>query len=171
VSTVSEPTVIKGEEPMNVEIKNMPELRLAAVRHVGPYEGIPEAFERIGQFLGSDAALFRQHGATMIAVYHDDPEAVLAELLRSDAAIVVPPGLNVPDGLVDEKIPAGRFACVVHVGPYEQLGDVWRRFKGEWLPASGHHAATGPSYEIYLNDPATTPKADLRTEMCIPVGD
>jgi effector-binding domain-containing protein len=32
------------------------------------------------------------------------------------------------------------------------------------LPANGHRAAN-PSYEVYLNNPMTTPKADLLTEI------
>ena len=41
----------------------------------------------------------------------------------------------------------------LHVGPYEQLGDVWARFLGEWVPASGNRIGDGVSYEIYTNNP------------------
>ncbi|MBW8770935.1 MAG: GyrI-like domain-containing protein, partial [Gemmatimonadetes bacterium] len=34
----------------------------------------------------------------------------------------------------------------MHIGPYEQLGDTWARFMGEWLPASGRRMAYGVSY-------------------------
>jgi len=74
-----------------------------------------------------------------------------------------------PEGLVEQRIPAGRYASALHVGPYEKLGDAWARFMGEWLPASGHRMGTGPSYEIYLNDPMKVPKHELRTEMYIPI--
>ena len=154
---------------MNVEIKQIPERRLGTVRHVGPYNQIPLAFERLGQILGPAAASLRQRGSAMIAIYHDDPESVPLEQLRSDAAVIVPPDLALPDGLVEQRIPAGRYACALHVGPYEQLGDAWARFMGEWLPAGGHRVGSGPSYEIYLNDPTTTPKPELRTEMYIPL--
>jgi effector-binding domain-containing protein len=33
---------------MKVETKEMPELRLVTVRHIGSYQGISEAFERLG---------------------------------------------------------------------------------------------------------------------------
>ena len=156
---------------MKVEIKQMPELHLGTIRHVGSYEQIGRAFARLGQILGPETALFMQHGSAMIAVYYDDPGSVPADRLRSDAAIVLPPDLALPVGLVEQHVPAGQFGCALHVGPYEQLGEAWRRPKGEWLPASGHQAGTGPSYEVYLNDPTTTPKPELRTEMYIPIAD
>ena len=37
---------------MNVEIKHMPALRVATVRHVGPYSRISEAFGRLGDIAG-----------------------------------------------------------------------------------------------------------------------
>lgn len=105
----------------------------------------------------------------MVAIYHDDPEVVPVEHLRSDAAVVVPDDVPLPDGLSEQHLPAGEFACTLHVGPYEQLGDTWARFMGEWLPASGRCVGTGPSHEIYQNDPRTTPKAELRTTLHIPL--
>jgi AraC family transcriptional regulator len=147
----------------------MPELRLGTVRHIGPYNQIPIAFEQLGQRLGPAAAVIRERGTSMIAIYHDDPESVSPDQLRSDAAVVVPADLVLPDGVVEQRVPAGRYACALHVGPYEQLGDAWARFMGEWVPASGYRIAPSPCYEIYLNDPAATPKASLRTEMYIPL--
>src|SRR5262249_51774954 len=37
-----------GGKHMKVEIKERPEMRVAAVRHIGPYNQIPVAFERLG---------------------------------------------------------------------------------------------------------------------------
>jgi AraC family transcriptional regulator len=152
---------------MDFEIKQMPELRVGGVRHTGPYNQIPQAFERLGSIAGP--AGLERPGATMLAIYHDDPDTTPPDQLRSDAAIVVPENVPLPDGLVEQRIAAGRYACTVHVGPYEELGDAWARFRGEWLPASGHRIGRGVSYEIYRNTPATVPKEALRTEMYIPI--
>ena len=152
---------------MDVEIKDMPELRVGTVRHVGPYNQIPKAFERLGAIAGP-AGLLR-HAGTMIAIYHDDPESTPQDQLRSDAALVVPEGVKLPEGLVEQHIAAGRYARTVHVGPYEQLGDVWARFLGEWVPASGNRIGDGVSYEIYTNTPAQVPKKELRTELYVPL--
>ena len=156
-----------GGLTMDVEIKEMPELRVGAVKHVGPYNQIPKAFERLGAVAGP-AGLLR-HAGSMIAIYHDDPETTPQDQLRSEAALVVPEGIKLPEGLVEEHIAGGRYARTLHVGPYEQLGDVWARFLGEWVPASGNRIGDGVSYEIYLNNPTQVPKQELRTELYVPL--
>jgi len=157
-----------GGLTMDVEIKEMPELRVGTVRHVGPYNQIPQAFERLGAIAGPAGLLGAAN--TMMAIYHDDPETTPQDQLRSDAALVVPEGVRLPEPLVEQHIAAGRYARTVHVGPYEQLGDVWARFLGEWVPASGNRIGDGVSYEIYTNTPGQVPKEELRTELYVPLG-
>jgi AraC family transcriptional regulator len=153
---------------MQVEIRDIPELRVGGVPHRGPYNQISDAFTRLGQIAGA-AGLFQQPGAVMVGIYHDDPESTAADQLRSDAGIVVPNGVTLPAGLTEQHLPAGRYACTVHVGPYETLGDTWMRLKSEWLRASGERVSDGSSYEYYLNDPRTTPRDRLETEIRIPL--
>ena len=152
---------------MNVEIREMPDLRVAAVRHTGPYNQSPVAFEQLGKIAGPAGLV--QPGAAMLAIYHDDPETTAQDQLRSEAGIVVPEDVRLPNELVEEHIPAGKYACTVHVGPYEKLGDTWARFMGEWLPASGHRVGSGASFEIYRNTPMTAPKDQLVTELYISI--
>jgi AraC family transcriptional regulator len=157
-----------GGQMMDVQIQEMPELRVGTVRHVGPYNQIPNAFGRLGSIAGP-AGLFQKPGAAMIAIYHDDPDSVPQDQLRSDAGIVVPDGTPLPQELGEQRLPSGRYARTRHVGPYEQLGDTWARFMGEWLPASDHRIGAGPSYEIYRNDPTKTPKHELVTDLFISI--
>lgn len=145
---------------MEVTIKDQPELRVAGVRHIGPYHEIGRAFARIGSIAGAHLA----RGSRMIGIFHDDPESTAPDQLRSDAAITLPGTASGPDGLVEQRIPAGRYAHVLHKGGYEGLPGAWAALKKEWLPKSGHRMS-GPSYEVYLNDPSSTPKADLLTEI------
>ena len=155
---------------MDVEIKQMPEQRVAAVRHLGPYNEIGEAFGRLGAIAGP-AGLLTQPGAAMIALYHDDPESTPTDQLRSDAGVAVPGDVELPGELAEHRLPAGRYAKTVHAGGYEKLGDTWARFLGEWLPESGEQLGSGPSYERYVNDPTTTPKDKLLTEIYVPIAD
>jgi AraC family transcriptional regulator len=161
------PRFTRGEPAMHVEIEDMPELRVATVRHVGPYHRIQEAFARLGE-LAAAAGLFGPESA-MIAIYHDDPETTPGPELQSDAALVVSARATLPDGLVEQRLPAGRYAHTRHVGPYARLGDTWSRFMGEWLPSSEHRIADGASYEIYRNTPGDTPQEELVTDLYLPL--
>jgi AraC family transcriptional regulator len=105
----------------------------------------------------------------MIAIYHDDPETTPAEALRSDAGLVISNGRTMPDGLSELRLPAGRYARTSHIGPYDVLGDVWARFLGGWLPSSGHRIGAGGTFEIYRNDPTTTPAEALHTDLYVAI--
>jgi AraC family transcriptional regulator len=157
----------EGASNMHVELKEMPELRVATISHVGPYNRISEAFARLGPIAASAGLL--ETRPTMLAIYHDDPESTTPADLRSDAAIVVSREAKLPADLGEQRVPGGRYACTTHVGPYEQLGDVWARFLGDWLPRSNERARDGVSFEIYRNTPADVPKEKLVTELYVPL--
>ena len=157
-----------GGKNMNVDILEQPELRLATVRHIGPYNQIPEAFDRLCHVAGP-AGLFNSSGAHVLAVYYDDPEQTPATELRSDAAIVLGEGIACPDQLTEGHIPGGKYARYTHLGPYEQIGDAWARLLGEWLPSSGLRMGEGETYEIYMNDPGKVEMAEIRTDLYVPV--
>ena len=63
----------------------------------------------------------------------------------------------------------GEYAVGTHVGPYDGLPNAWNELCGKWLPTSGRTFANAPSFEVYLNDCNTTPPADLRTELYVPL--
>ena len=157
--------VTRGGPAMKVETTQQPELRVATVRHVGPYQRIYEAFDKLGAIAAQARLLGPQ--AAMIAIYHDDPETTPAAELRSDAALVVAPGVELPEGLTELRLPAGRYARATHVGPYHLLGDTWSRLMGEWLPASGHRVGDGVCYELYRNTPGDAPAEKLVTELYV----
>jgi AraC family transcriptional regulator len=156
-----------GGTNMHVEIKTLPNWRLATVRHIGPYNQITEAFERLGQLAGPRG--LAKPGTKMLALYHDDPDTTPQNELRSDAALVVDPTAELPAELSEQHLAAGRYAMTVHVGPYEQLGDTWARLMGQWLPASEHRLGAGVSFELYRNTPQDTPQHALETELYIPL--
>jgi len=152
---------------MNIDIEPMPALRLGTVRHVGAYSEISEAFARLHAVVAR-ADPSRAEGA-MIAVYYDDPETTVPARLRSDAAITLPAGRPLPEGLGELCLRAGRYAHATHVGPYSELARAWSELEHEWLPSSGEHVGPGQRYEIYRNTPETTEQEALRTDLYLPL--
>jgi len=155
-------------KPVKVTIEKMPELRVGAVRHVGPYMQIGRAFAKLGEIV-ERAGVGKEGDMVMLAIYHDDPRTTPADKLRSEAALSFPRGAPLPKDLEEHTVPAGRYARTTHVGPYETLDAAWTGLIREWLPASGERMRQRPSYEIYRNTPETTKPEDLRTDLYIPL--
>jgi AraC family transcriptional regulator len=150
---------------MDVRITQQPEVRVGTVRHIGPYETISQAFERLGAVLSGAK---RPARTQLLALYYDDPQTTAADRLRSDAALAFPQGFDVPAGLIERRLAAGKYASAVHVGAYDQLGQAWATLKKE-VAARGLRATGAVSYELYLNDPMSVPSSELRTELFMPV--
>jgi AraC family transcriptional regulator len=150
---------------MDVRITQQPEVRVGTVRHIGPYETISQAFERLGAVLSGAK---RPANTQLLALYYDDPQTTAADRLRSDAALAFPQGFDVPAGLIERRLAAGKYASAVHVGAYDQLGNAWATLKKE-VAARGLRATGAVSYELYLNDPMNVPSSELRTELFMPV--
>lgn len=145
---------------MDVTIVTQPELRIAGIRHIGPYMEIGREFGRLGGLLKGPPP----QGAQMIALYHDDPDLVATDHLRSDAAFTLPGHAPAPSGLIEHHVPAGVYARAIHKGSYEGLPAAWSALKKEWLPTSGRKMGH-PSYEIYVNNPMNAKPEDLITEI------
>lgn len=156
------------EVEMDVRIAEMDEKRVVACPHRGPYSDIASAFAQLDTLL-REGSVRADACVEMVAIQYDDPDEVPAAELRADAGVVVRGEVAVPPGLRLVRIPAGTYACAVHEGPYDRLGDAWARFMGQWLPGSGRALASGPTYERYLNTPMTAAPHELRTEMYLPL--
>ena len=159
----------RGALVMDVDIETCPPRRVAALSHRGAYNTIGSAFERLGAVAGP-AGLFAHAGALGVAIYYDDPDNVPAAQLRSDAGVLVPPDVPLPDGLHEVLLPAGRWARTLHRGSYAGIGDAWQRFVGQWLPQSGHRMnAAGDCFELYLNHPGQVREEELETLLYVPL--
>ena len=158
----------KEKIPYTVEVKELPELLVAYVRHVGPFQQIGQAFERLMRWAGP-RGLLRFPQTKSLAVYHDSPEVTETGKLRSDACITVPEGTQVEGEVGLLRIPGGKFA----VGRFEitagQFGQAWDALMGEWLPQSGWQPDDRMCYELYLNDPQQHPQHRFIVDICEPV--
>lgn len=157
-----------GGSLVDIHLDTLPPLRLATVEHRGPFNQIGAAFERLSAIAGA-AGLFAQPTVMMLATYDEDPEGKPAEELRSRAGITIADGMPMPEGLEEQQISGGRYACHTHIGSFRGLGDAWQRFMGDALPSSGYVVRPGAALEIYRSDMRTTPEAEYRTDLLVPI--
>ena len=154
-------------EPMKVKIKRLTPLKVAFVRHVGPYDQCGRAWEKLCAHLVREGQF--GPGAQFIGQCHDDPEVTPPEKIRYDACCVVDDGFQ-PSGEVGvQAIPGGDYAMTTHFGPYHRLSETYASLYGQWLPRSGRECRSAPSLEFYLTDPENTEPEDLVTDIYAPL--
>jgi AraC family transcriptional regulator len=155
------------DDMYEVEIVDAGPVRVAAIEHRGDYQLMTRVFERLAtaaatnRWLGPDTRIF--------GIYHDDPAVVPAADLRAVACMSVAK-LWQPAGDVGEaRIEGGRYAKVVHTGPYTELETPYNWLYRTWLPESGEEPRDLPCIEEYLNDPRQVPAKDLETAVMMPL--
>ncbi len=163
---------MKETNTNNIEVREMPELTVAYVRHVGPYKGDAKLFEGLFTKLMTWAGpkgLLRFPETQVLAVYHDDPEATDEEKLRISACITVDPGTPVEGEIGRMTVPGGKFAVARFELLPEEYEDSWNRVMSGWLPESGYQPDDSLCYELYLNDPKEHPEGRQVVDIFIPL--
>jgi len=152
---------------LTVVIKKLPPMRVACVRHVGPYEQCCGAWEKLCRLAG-EQGLFGPD-VRMIGVGYDDPAITPPNKIRYDACITVPDTFAGTSELPVVVIGDGEYATAVVKGPYTNLAPAFAYVCGVWGPDSGREFAGAPSLEFYVNDPGQTPPEELLTEIGVPL--
>lgn len=143
-------------------------IRVAAISHTGPYWEMEPTFQKMFGWAG-------RHGlfgpaTRCIGIFFDDPRDTPVAELRAKACVSIDDDFVPNDpGIEVTEVPAGEYGKVVHVGPYEKLGETYAWIHDEWLPQSGREFDDRPCFEIYLDDPSQTDPEALRTEVHVPL--
>ena len=155
-----------------VTVKDLPEMTVAYIRHIGPYKADTELFGRLFNALFTWAGprgLLRFPETKVMSVYYDDPEITDAEKLRVDVCITVPEDTEISGEVGKMTIPAGKYAMARFELNADEYQDAWDAVYGGWLPRSGFQPDDRPSFELCLNDPKEHPEGKHIVDICIPV--
>lgn len=162
-------TVTTGQRPIGEPgIAELPEQRIAYINMRGPYEQYPEAIQRLLEWIESvGAEIVAPPGGT----YKDDPSTTPPDQLDWDAWAPIAPSTpeqeRNADGIGVVTVPAGRYASVLHKGPYEGIPASYGLLF-TWL-AQQQIQPAAPPMEVYLSDPAEVAEADLITEVRVQI--
>ncbi len=157
---------------LNIEVKEMPEMHVAYVRHIGPYKGDIELFGRLFNKLMAWAGprgIIRFPETKMLTAYYDNPDITDESKLRVDACITVPADTKVSGEIGKATIPGGKYAVAHFELNQDQYAEAWEAVYSRWLPGSGFQPEGCPSYELYHNDPKQHPEGKCIVDICIGV--
>lgn len=159
---------------VDVQVKNLPELNVAYVRHRGYYRPDDAVlFQGLFRRLLTWAAPrgFVQFPKTQaLTVYSSGhPDVTPSERLAVDVCITIPEGTPVDGEIGTRKISGGQYAVTRMEATIQECGEAWNYVFKQWLPESGLQPDDGAYYLNHLNDPQQHPQKLHIVEMCLPV--
>ncbi|NQX48331.1 AraC family transcriptional regulator [Paenibacillus tritici] len=153
-----------------VEIRHIPEVEVAYIRHIGSYLDTYSAWDKLKRW----AAQQGLHPANQqfIGISLDDTEFVQESVCRYDACVTLPGGFEREAHRKEAEfktLSGGLYAVYSYYDTVDRFVLAYDSMFSVWLPRSGYEADDRPCLEYCLNDPAQDPEGKCRVELYIPI--
>ncbi len=150
-----------------IEVKQMPELKVAGIQHIGQFDQIGNAYGKLMRWAGPKGLLQFPKTKT-ITVYHDDPKVTEISKVRQTACITLDQDVSTDGEVGTMTVDKGKFA----VGRFEiqatDFGKAWDSMC-VWVAENGYKNRDGDYYELYHNDHMQHPERKFILDICVPV--
>ena len=149
------------------KIRQLYRAHLAFIRHVGPYEEVPDTlFDSL-----EDWATHQGLAGPRIwmGIGHDAPDATRPEHLRFDAALVVPAAFTPRGPIAHQVFEGGEFAVTTHAGPFVTLPAAYAAILPRVTQLPRHQLIGLPAVEIYQTARVNARLQLNVTDICLPV--
>ena len=148
-------------------VTRLAQLHVAFIRHVGPYESVPDTlWHRLEEWAKSKRLA---HDLTFLGIAQDAPGVTPPERLRFDAGILVPESFS-PEGVVGHQLLGfGEFATTTHVGHYRTLPKAYSSIVQRVLQLKKFRLGGLPAIEFYRTTRVDVSHEMNHTEIYLPV--
>ncbi len=165
-------SVASGGVLRTIEVKRLPDMRLAYIRYFGPYKGDAELFAGLFRRLFSwlmARGLVSAESSKSAVIYHEYPDITPDPQLRLSVCCTSPPGAAGEGevGMMDFSpgiCAVSRFFCAS-----DEYQAAWNWMYETWLPESGFAPADIPAFEMYDTDAYDAVTGKTAVDICIPV--
>lgn len=153
----------------SVEVKELPKMTVAYIRHIGPYKGDDKLFENLWNRLFSWAGprgLIGGKDFKSLVIYHDDPNVTVEDKLRMSVCITVPSETKVDGEIGKMEIEGAKYVVARFEVNAQEFQQAWDWVYGQWFPSSGYQPDDKPCFEIYPEEPRD---GKFIVDICVPV--
>lgn len=153
----------------SVEVKELPKMTVAYIRHIGPYKGDEKLFEKLWNRLFTWAGprgLVGGPNFKSLIIYHDDPNVTIEDKLRMSVCITVPSDTKVDGEIGKMEIEAAKYVIARFVVTAQDFQQAWSWIYGQWFPTSGYQPDDKPCFEMYPEEPKD---GKFTVDICVPV--
>jgi AraC family transcriptional regulator len=158
---------------MKVITKNIKPMRVAYLRHIGPYEGVGQTWNDLTAQLSADKQIRKRSVA--IGIGHDNPSVTPAAELRFDACITVDEEYEPKKPVEVQTIVGGDYAVAVakncRVGKtkdaFPKVKDAFQYLYGKWLARSSRELRPAPAFIRFVGARGTVAPRKQRMDIYI----
>jgi len=155
-----------GRLEWEVEIVELPVIRMAVVEHVGPRAQVPAALLKLNEWRDTNEGIYRTGAA--YGIYPCNPDTTPPEQFRAEFGLAVDRAVTASAHVVGKSIPAGRCAVLRKVGAYDASAAA-RWIYSEWLPASGEQLRPFPMFCEFVNASIDVPENAKTLDLYLPL--
>jgi AraC family transcriptional regulator len=162
-----------GEQPdgaysiSETKVRRLQRAHLAFIRHVGPYEAVPDSlFDTLEEWASGEGLAGPR---IWMGIGHDAPGTTRPEHLRFDAAVVVPAAFHPWGSIGHQVFEGGEFAVTTHAGPFATLGAAYAAIFPRVTQLPKHRLIGLPAVEIYQTARVNARLQLNVTDICLPV--
>lgn len=153
-----------------VEIRQIPEVEVAYIRHIGSYLDTYSAWDKLSRW----ADLRGIHGGNQqfIGISLDDGDLVEESACRYDACVTLPEGFEQEahrPQVEFKTVSGGIYAVYSYYDTVDKLVLAYDSMFSVWLPRSGYEADDRPCLEFCLNDPMKDQEGKCKVDLYIPI--
>jgi len=153
----------------SVEVKELPKMTVAYIRHIGPYKGDDKLFEgiwnRLFTWAGPRGLLGGEEFKSLV-IYHDDPNVTIEDKLRMSVCITVPSETKVDGEIGKMEIEAAKYVVARFELTAQDFQQAWDWVYGQWFPTSGYQPDDKLCFEMYPEEPKD---GKFIVDICVPV--
>lgn len=154
-----------------VMIEDIPPLKVAYVRNVGPYQGDDSLFGKLSERLFQWAAPRGQidNDTCTLNIYHDNPEITDQHKLRVMVAIPLKNTVS-PSGAVGVTIiSGGKYGVCRFLLKKDEFTEAWDWMFSVWLIHSGYERDNRETFERCVGERIIDGEPLFEVDICIPV--
>lgn len=155
---------------MNINIKELPNYRVAYVRHVGSYLDTHVAWSQLGSWAKKNSLFPPEQW--FIGISLDDPAVTEEYACRYDACVTIPDDFIKDEGTDEvqyKTLLGGLYAQYQFYDTIDKFAIAYQAVYGQWLPFSEYDPDDRYCLEFSMNNPSDDPEGKAKIDLYVPI--
>ncbi len=151
---------------MKVITRKIKPMRVAYLRHVGPYDDVSQTWKDLTARLSAEKQV--RKNSVFIGIGHDDPSVTPAAKLRYDACVTVDEDYEPKNRVKLQTIVGGDYAVSENC-PVGEIKDAFQHLFGKWLGRSSRNLRPAPSFVVFVDAHDAVAPMKRRVDIYMPL--